>query len=115
MKNNLFRFGDTCWLQTAGTAMSTHPACCWATLYFAIWELEMIYKFPELNTTLYHCYINDGLAIWTPNQPPGVGNVRFQQFKDASNNFGRDHTILHDNACHKPLQWEVSTRDSSWI
>ena len=104
MKNNLFRFGDTCWLQTAGTAMSTPPACCWATLYFAISELEIIPKFPELNLTLYQRYIDDGLAILTPHHPHVVDNVRFQRFQDSLNNFGRDRTFFHDNTCHKPLQ-----------
>ena len=115
MNNNIFRFGDTYWLQTAGTAMGTPPACRWATLYFAIWELEIIPRFPELNTTLYQRYIDDGLAIWTPNHPPAVDNVRFQQFQDALNNFGRDHTFFRDNACHKPLQWEFSKREKTVV
>ena len=64
MKNNIFMFGDTYWLQKTGTAMGTPAVPDCATLYFAIWEIEIIQKYPELNQ-LYSRYIDDGFGIWT--------------------------------------------------
>jgi len=38
LKNNVFQFGDTYWLQVKETAMGTSTACKYATLYFAYFE-----------------------------------------------------------------------------
>jgi hypothetical protein len=42
MRPTYFSFGDTHWLQTTGTAMGTPPGCASATLYYGIWELELL-------------------------------------------------------------------------
>jgi hypothetical protein len=46
MRNNLFKLGDTFWLQLTGTAMGAPvPACVRASLCFADHELELLTHF----------------------------------------------------------------------
>ena len=46
MNNNIFIWGDSYFLQLLGTAMGTSAACMWATIYFAVHEMnDVIPKF----------------------------------------------------------------------
>ncbi len=77
---NVFRFGDTFWIQLKGTAMGASPAPMYATLYFAILEQQVVPKFPECQ--LYTRYIDDGFGIWIPS-----ALKTFQQQQESWNNF----------------------------
>ena len=100
MNHNVFRFGDTYWVQLCGTAMGTPPAPMYATLYFAIHEYNVIIKYPEL--LLYRRYIDDGLGIWKPlpTSDPTVDLIRWEQYQSDMNNYGS-------------LSWEFTERTLS--
>ena len=105
MNNNIFSFGDTTWLQTAGTAMGTPPAPTWATIYFCIWEIVVIPEFPEL--VYYRRYIDDGFGAWVPN--PLVDNAaRLTLFHQRLQSFGIEHEFFLSNPDLRPLQWTFS-------
>ena len=89
MSNNVFKFGDTYWYQKTGTAMGTPPAPPYATLYFALHEMEVIKKFPRL--LFYRRLIDDGLGAWQ-----GPADANFEEFKATINNYGK-------------LSWEFSS------
>jgi hypothetical protein len=91
MTNNIFRFGDTHWLQLSGTAMGTPPAPPYATLFFAIYEDIILAEFAE-NLVLYRRFIDDVFGVWI--QTPG-DDIQFRSFTTRMNDFG--------------LTWEVNT------
>jgi hypothetical protein len=93
MKNNLFQFGNTFWLQLNGTAMGVSPSCVYATLYYAVHEAYFITKYPELQ--FYKRYIDDVIGIWIPKTDSD--NQRWQEFQQDMNNFGQ-------------LRWDFSSR-----
>ena len=99
MQNNIFKFGDTKWLQLKGTAMGTPPAPPYATLFFAIFENKLIPKF-EPHLHFYRRYIDDVFGIWIP--PLNV----------------EDDTVLWNDFCLQLnnvscLNWDISPRSCS--
>ena len=96
MKNNLFQFGDTYWLQIDGTAMGVSPSCSYATLYYSDHENYLCKKYPEI--IFYRRYIDDIFAIWSPKEIDDAN--RWANFK-----FDLD-------LCGK-LRWEASERLTS--
>ena len=96
MTNNVFQFGDCLFHQQNGTAMSTPPACCYATIYYAIHEQFLFTKYSD-NIFFYHQYIDDVVAVWVPTNP----NLSFDDF-------------INDLPFHK-LQWEASPLSDSVV
>ncbi len=93
MKNNIFEFGDTTWLQIDGTAMGVSPSCCYAMLYFSPHEEYIKNRFPELY--FYKRYIDDVFYIWIPQHNPSEDTLRWSEFCQQMNSYGK-------------LRWEFS-------
>jgi hypothetical protein len=66
MRNNIFSFGETYWIQEAGTAMGTPVACTSATITFGNYENTIILPEFQENLLYYHRYIDDVFGIWIP-------------------------------------------------
>ena len=87
MRHNIFKFGDTYWLQTSGTAMGTPPAPTYSTLYFAIHETKIIPTFPQIS--FYRRYIDDCFIIWVPTSTnPIEDHKSYNSFISLMNKFG---------------------------
>ena len=81
MKNNLFKFGDTHWLQTNGTAMGTPPSCVYAILYYGIHKLKTtLPKFANKLIFYYH-YIDDIIICWRHHPNKCIDEMCLNDFK----------------------------------
>ena len=88
MRNNVFKFGNTFWLQQDGTAMGTPPAPDYATLYFGIHELEIGPTFAH-SLIAYFRYIDDCIGLWKHHPDPNVDLQNWNDFKFAMNTYGK--------------------------
>ena len=79
---NVFEWGDMYFLQLSGTAMGKSAACMWATIYFAVREINHLIPVYHQSLLLFVRFIDDMLGIWIGN------NEDWQQFQDDINNFG---------------------------
>jgi hypothetical protein len=95
MKNNIFEWGDLCFLQLLGTAMGTSAAVMWATLYYAYHEVHTI--LPRHGTSLLYFkrFIDDIFGIWVGND-----TTDWTAFCNDIDNFG----VLH---------WDIRTQQLS--
>jgi hypothetical protein len=98
MQNNIFKFGDTFWIQYSGCAMGTPPACMYATIYFGINELAFYPRFQSL-VPLYLRYIDDGIGAWLIQEDKAEDAIQWTRFKKA---------FSYGN-----LRWIFSTREPS--
>ena len=81
MRHNIFKFGDTYWIQKTGTAMGAPPAPPWAILYYAVFEDVFLPHFAD-DLLLYRRFIDDvfGIFLVDPAQPQ-----RFEDLAKAMN------------------------------
>ena len=82
MKNNVFQFGDTFWLQLRGTAMGTPPVPTYANLVFAIHENTVVPRFPN-RLVLYRRYIDDIFGIWHHHPDATSDHDEWRKFKEG--------------------------------
>jgi len=81
MNNNIFRFGDTYWVQDNRAAMGAPPCPSWAMMYFAPFEDDSCDVFSN-HILYYKRYIDDVFGIWL-NQPGD--DQAWQLFKNHMN------------------------------
>ena len=96
MRNNVFSFGNTTWLQQTGTAMGTPCACMLASIYFAYHERTYLLPKYSNNIIFYRRFIDDVFCLWKPDYSlPFSDKIQFEHFQTDVNNFGQ-------------LRWEFS-------
>ena len=92
MKNNIFQFNDTYWLQTDGTAMGSPPACCYAIIYYGIHETKSLLRqflsppdAPDDMKPLrfYRGYIDDVFGVWHHHPDPAINAQLWTSFQEA--------------------------------
>lgn len=96
MKNNIFTFGDMCFLQKNGTAMGTPPAPPYATLYMAIFERAFLQKHSDC-LLFYKRFIDDVIGIYLPDPDPTVEQAKWNQ-------------LVQDLNVAPGLEWEFSPK-----
>jgi len=99
MRNNIFRFGDTFWKQLTGTAMGTPPATMYATLYYAIHEMNSLCPRFESSLCLYKRYIDDIFGLWLIDEDPVKDEQNWLEFQRS--------------LAYGKLTWEVTNRETS--
>jgi len=67
MKNNIFAFQDSHWLQLSGTAMGTPTVCAYATITYGHYKNTLILPNFSNNLLYYKRYIDDIFGIWIPS------------------------------------------------
>jgi hypothetical protein len=100
MRNNIFSFSNTYWLQLTGTAMGTPTACSYATVAYGQHENSAILTtfYPYL--LYYQRYIDNIFGIWVP--PTTGNNAAWEHFKTTLNNWGT-------------LEWVIETPSNSTV
>ena len=83
-KNNIFKWGDLYFLQMLGTVMGASAACMWATIHFAVHEMEFIIPKWETKQILFCRFIDDIFGIWIGDKE----GTDWMEFKNDINNFG---------------------------
>jgi hypothetical protein len=94
MKNNIFAFQDTHWLQLSGTAMGRPAACAYATITYGHYKnTEILPRFSD-NLLYYKRCIDDTFGIWIPS---AVNNSStWESFKRSLNNWGNLEWLIEE-------------------
>ena len=87
MKQNIFQFGDTFWLQLMGCAMGTSAAVNYSYAYVGLLELQTLLVDYQEFLLFYKRFIDDGLGVWNVSLPNSEN--KFKEFMAALNNWGK--------------------------
>jgi hypothetical protein len=95
MRNNIFSFQDTYWLQTSGTAMGTPVACAYATTTYGHYENSILLPNFKSNLLYYRRYIDDIFGIWIPTTS-GSKSETWESFKKQLNGWGNLKWVIEE-------------------
>jgi hypothetical protein len=95
MRNNIFSFQDTYWLQTSGTAMGTPVACAYATITYGHYENSILLPNFKSNLLYYQRYIDDIFGIWIPSTA-GNNAETWESFKNQLNSWGSLKWVIEE-------------------
>ena len=84
MGNNYFRFGDTYWKELTGTAMGTPPAPMYATLSYAIHEMNSLCPRFTSSFVFYKRFIDDIIGLWRVDEDPVKDDNEWKNFNAPS-------------------------------
>lgn len=101
MRNNVFQFGDTYWLQQIGTAMGAPPAPNYANGHYGIHEINFLPLW-EASLCLYRRFLDDILGIWIGDYEHTT-DCKFTEFKQ----------VVNDKAYG--LEWEFTELSKSVV
>jgi hypothetical protein len=112
MRNNIFTFADTFWLQLSGTAMGTPIACAYATITFGHFKNTNILTEYGPNLLYYRRYIDDIFGVWLP--PTKDQNSRWTSFKNKLNSWGHLEWLIEEPSRNTVfLDLDISIQNSS--
>jgi len=98
MKNNIFHFADTYWLQLTGTAMGTPTTCSYASITYGQHENTEILTTFSPHLLYYRRYIDDIFGIWVP---PTTNNIEtWEMFKTKLNSWGKLEWVVETPSHH---------------
>jgi hypothetical protein len=78
-ENNIVAFGNTYWKQVSGTGMGISPAPPWATIYFGLFETELLKRWTT-NVMFYCRFIDNVIGIWIPHPCPFTNATLWHDF-----------------------------------
>jgi hypothetical protein len=109
MRNNIFTFGDTIWLQLSGTAMGQPPAPPYANLFFAIHEERFLDEYRP-NLLFYKRFIDDVFGAWIQ---PDDDDSQWEHFKTTMQSYhGMKWTFTERAEAAQFMDLTISIRDN---
>ena len=87
MRNNIFQFGNTNWLQLIGCAMGTSAAVNYAYIYIGLLEMTGLIDDFKAYLLFYRRFIDDGLGVWNCGIPNSA--EQFKLFMARINSWGK--------------------------
>ena len=97
MTNNVFKFGDTYWLQKVGTSMGAPPSPPWTTIFFGIHEETVLTIFRHV-IQLYCCFIDCIWGIWLVHPDPVEDCQQWTSFVELMQDYYGQYWVFREKS-----------------